>query len=80
MKNENLKWENCDGRKAKTVWFPATPDAQLQLNNVESELICVVEYMGDRSDVWICEVRDGKELSRHNAKTIESIIWEISGN
>lgn len=72
----DLSWSKCHGRKAKTVWFPATPDNQMQLNNVESELICVVDHLGDRDEIWICEVRDGKELSRHNVRTIESIVWE----
>lgn len=72
----DLTWASCHNRKAKVVQFPATPDNQEILNNVESELICVVDYRGDRDEIWIVEVRDGKELSRHNVKHIESIVWE----
>lgn len=71
----DFKWTTCHLRNAKTVWFPKGDGEQEQLNNVESELVCYVEYMGDRSDVWIIETRDGLERSRHNAKFVESIIW-----
>lgn len=69
---DNLKWDKCHGRKAKTIWFSGGQ----QQDNSELELVCVVDYRGDRDEIWICEVRDGKELARHNARAIESIVWE----
>lgn len=72
----DLTWGACNNRKAKMVEFPATPDNQARLTNDRSELICVVDYRGDRDEIWIVEVQDGKELSRHNVKHIESIVWE----
>lgn len=72
----SLTWDKCHGRKAKTIWFPATPDQQMQVNNIECELICMSEFKGDRDEIWICEVRNGVELARHNIRSIESIIWE----
>lgn len=35
-----------------------------------------VSYEGDRNDIYVVVFRDGKEISRHNTKYIESIIWK----
>lgn len=32
-------------------------------------------YLGDHSECWIVVEEDGKELSRHNTRFIESIVW-----
>lgn len=74
----DLTWAACNNRKAKSIQLPATPDNQELLTNVESELVCVVDYRGDRDEIWIVEVRDGKELSRRNVRYIETIEWETS--
>lgn len=70
-------WSSYHGRKVKEAWIADTSGGACKIyNNIESELVCIVEYMGDRSDVWICKIREGKEITRHNAKYLESIIWE----
>jgi len=72
----DLTWAQCHGRKAKLVYFPATPEYEPVWASADGiELICVVDYRGDRDEIWICEVRDGNEVSRHNARTIRSIVW-----
>ena len=68
---DGISWQKRHGHKAKNVQFQNGD----QLNNVESALICTVEYHGDRDEIWIVEVRDGKEMSRHNCKHVESIVW-----
>ena len=65
-------WSSCHGRKAAKVWFSNGE----QINNVEHEIVCVKEYLGDRDEIWMVLMREGKELARHNTRYVESIQWE----
>ena len=67
-----LSWSNRHGRKVKTAWLPNGD----QINNVETDVVCIVDNRGDRDEIWLVVIRDGKELSRHNTRHVESIQWE----
>lgn len=71
------EWAKCDGKKIQIVHWPDTEsekDPQLSVTPVQ-ELVCCVEYMGDRTEVWIAVVRHGVEVARHNARMISTIVW-----
>lgn len=69
---EYASWIDCHGRKAKEVWFS---DGERELA-VEHDLICCVQDMGDRTEAWIVVMRGNEEVTRHNVRYIETIVWE----
>ena len=47
-----------------------------QVGNEYKEIVCVAEYLGDRTEVWLSVLKNGKETKRFNTRCVEAIIWE----
>jgi len=59
------------------VDFPRFDDSTCPYVEADEQraLICHVEYMGDHTEVWIVDMRDGKEFARYNPRYAETIVW-----
>jgi hypothetical protein len=72
------EWEGHDGREIQQViWDPQNEPnkaGSLVCTPVQ-QLVLRAEYMGDRTEVWVACIRDGKEVARHNTRHISSIVW-----
>lgn len=64
-----------NGKKiARVIWnFP--DGEEILHDDGERELVLSATYHGDRDEFWVLELRDGKEVSRHNCKFISGIVW-----
>lgn len=73
----NGEWLEHDGREVDSItWADTETDKGQQLTRTPvQKLVLHAEYMGDRTEVWVGCYRDGKEVARHNARMIESIVW-----
>lgn len=62
----------------KSIWWPTTPDGtQERLTaNDKMTLRFLDEYLGDRNERWVLQIENGVEIARHNARFLESIVWE----
>jgi hypothetical protein len=66
----------CDGRWIKLIVFPATPEKQVTMGVGDGiTLRWHEENYGDHGVAWIVRMRDGKEISRHNARFVETVVW-----
>lgn len=41
----------------------------------DGDLTLEYSYHGDRDEFWIVQSRDGKELARWNASSVDRIVW-----
>jgi len=64
-----------DGSKVKTIVFQGVEPGMIHADE-NRELILRIFYYGDRDEIWIHEIVDGKETQRHNVKYLESIVWK----
>ena len=71
-----------DNRKIKSIFWPdsgsETGRCMFSNQNGAGQLAMREEFRGDHDEDWIVETIDGKEISRHNARYVETIIWEES--
>lgn len=64
-----------EGQRASLITWESAEGEQVEArNNITLEFHD--EYMGDHSEHWIIQKKDGVEVSRHNTRYIQSIIWE----
>lgn len=70
----NNEWLAHDGREVQSVIWSGE-NAGMLAAKPDLKLILRAEYMGDRTEVWVAAIRDGKEVGRHNARMIETIGW-----
>lgn len=70
-------WQSFNGRKVTRIDFPHVNDTVCPYvqSDDERSLVCHVEFMGDRTEVWIASMKNGVEFCRYNAKMAETIIW-----
>lgn len=67
------------GKKVKMISWP---DSENELGRYISaggqygELTLSALYHGDRDEFWVVQTKDGEEVARHNARYIESIVWQ----
>lgn len=41
------------------------------------QLLWVTEYHGDHEMAWVILIKDGIEVTRHNPRFLESIVWAV---
>ena len=72
-------WDQMSGRKIKTISWPNTDIGEGGTLSVPSsygdEMSFIMENLGDHGDAWVSVIKGGVEVSRHNARYIECIIW-----
>lgn len=69
---------NMNGKKIKLISWPDSGEETgrcLPSGDTYGELIFSATYHGDRDEFWVVQIKDGKEIGRHNARHIESIVW-----
>jgi hypothetical protein len=68
---------NMNGKEIKQIWWPDTESEQGRnvLSDGERTLHLSASYHGDHDEFWIVECYQGNEVSRHNPRYVESIIW-----
>ncbi len=64
-----------NGRKIKGIIWADRPAFWAQKHDIGNLVFCST-YHGDRDEHWVVELKDGKEVARHNPRYIESIIWQ----
>jgi len=66
-----------EGREVSQILWPSDPDGSFRSikSGARSQLRFHSEYLGDHSENWIVEISGGIEISRHNTRFIESIVW-----
>jgi len=65
-------------QKVKAIFWPSEDHLTLHSKNQSGSGQLVfreIDY-GDRYESWIVELRDGKEIARHNTRFIKTIQWE----
>lgn len=70
-------WQQFNGRKVARIDFPQVSDTSCPYvaSDDERTLVCHVEYMGDRTEVWVAHMKDGVETARYNVRLAETIVW-----
>lgn len=69
--------QDNNNRNIRAVHWPDTESEQgRSLRSPEcGDLVFVSEYRGDHSLDWIVQCVNGKEVARHNARYVETIVW-----
>jgi len=74
-----MNTDKMNGKKIYAVWWPDT-ESEKGVNlksgkNIQLEMSAT--YHGDHEEFWIVHKNaDGKEISRHNPRYVETIIWD----
>ena len=69
---------SMDWKKIKFIsWPDSGEETGRRMSSVGEygELTCSATCHGDRDEFWIVQTKDGKEIGRHNALYVESIMW-----
>ena len=69
-------WLARDGNSIERILFPTPNRSSIIEGTKNVSLTLIAEYMGDRTEVWVVEKRDEKEIARHNARMLETIVWK----
>jgi hypothetical protein len=70
-----MTFQDLNGKKARWIIFSGDEVAYIAAKD-GVELICMFEYLGDHSEIWIAEIKNGVEEARHNIRYIVSVEWE----
>lgn len=68
-----------EGKKAKRIYYGRDGECMQEAqttDNYVKEIIMTDTYHGEYDIVWFVVFENGAEVSRHNAKFIETIEWE----
>ena len=63
---------SLDGKQIQVITWP---DQSILRANETDSLTMSATYQGDRHEYWVILTRNGVEISRHNARFIETIAW-----
>jgi hypothetical protein len=66
------------GKRIKVISWPDSGEETgrcLPSDDKHGELTLSATYHGDRDEFWIVQTNGGKEIGRHNARYVESIMW-----
>jgi hypothetical protein len=62
-----------NGRVVKELQFPNGD----QIHTTEGhKIVYESEFHGDHAENWFCVYKDGKEIQRHNAAYVDTVVWE----
>lgn len=65
-----------DGRAIKSIWWNGVNGDERRVPETGQKLIFHTEFHGDHDEDWILLYdTNGKEIERHNARFVASIIW-----
>ena len=67
--------KSMDGRSVKSIFWPRENGEQKHAGNGIS-MVFEIQNLGEYGIDWVVVYKDGEELERHNAKFLESIVWE----
>lgn len=74
---DHKDWEKLDGKLIRIIYLMNQPHEVCPYVDVSDgktlELSAI--YMGDRTEVWVIEKKNGEERGRYNSRAIESIHW-----
>ena len=64
----------------KLIDFIVFPTQELIRSGPDGQLSFHEQNLGDHGELWVLKIKDGVEISRFNARYIETIVWaEPSG-
>ena len=72
----SLKDDCMEGRKAMRIYYGRDGECSQEAKNGR-EIILHKDYHGEYDIVWFVVFENGIEVSRHNAKYIETIEWKV---
>ena len=66
------------GKKIASVYWTDTETEQGRYlaSDGEITLELSITYHGDHDEIWVVQLKNGKEVARHNPRYIETIAWE----
>jgi len=70
-----------EGKKAKRIYYGREGEClqeAITKDDYKKEIIFEEQNLGEYGIGWFVVYENGVEVSRHNAKFIESIEWEVS--
>jgi len=79
MNNSIQNLNTMEGKKAKRIYYGRDGECLQEAQKKEGyckEIILTSNYHGEYDLVWFMVYENGIEISRHNAKFIETIEWE----
>lgn len=80
MNNSIQNLNQMEGKKAKRIYYGKDGECIQEAKKTEGyckEIILTVNEHGEYDLVWFMVFENGVETSRHNAKFIETIEWEV---
>jgi sugar lactone lactonase YvrE len=69
------------GKKIEQIRFPESmTEGSIDIDpyvcsSETSQLVLSVTYHGDHDEIWILEIREGREVARFNPRYVEMIVW-----
>lgn len=65
--------ETCQGKEVDRIFWP---DGSTIVFDEEEQGFFSYEYHGDHAENWVIVTSVGREIQRHNAAHLSSIIWK----
>ena len=78
MNNCIQNLNTMEGKKVKRIFYGRNGECMQEAkktDNYVKEIIIKKNFKGEYDLVWFCIFENGIEISRHNAKYIETVEW-----